>query len=153
MAAPIPSVKRAGSESRNESRPEVTLRIALSIVPFGIEENSRQIGRIDIWNLGRNADQTSNYAVVQLKQESLFEDALTLADAKGLVTFDWHGMITDVADWDDQDVKIVHVIGHDRKTRDATDLLYRALLELGYAERNPCPKVRQTKEPQIRKPR
>jgi len=123
----------------------VTLRIELSIVPYGVEENIRQIGRIDIWNLGRNTNETSNYAVVQFKPGSPFEDALTLASAKGLVTFDRHGIVTDVRDWDDQEIKIVHVIGHDRKTRDANDLLYRALVALGYAERNPSPKSERRK--------
>lgn len=113
----------------------MTLRISLSIVPFGIEENVYQIGKIDISNLGQNADGKYDYAVVQIKHVP-FGDALASADAKGLVRYQ-NGYVTGVKNQDHEDVKTVQVHGHDRSVHDAYDLLYRALIALGYRDRNP----------------
>lgn len=113
----------------------MTLRIALSIVPYGIEDDIYQIGQIDIWNLGKNADGKYDYAVVQVKHEP-FQESLASADAKGLVRYDSGGRVTGVTNHDDEDIKIVRVYGHDRVSRDAYDLLYRTLVMLGYRERN-----------------
>ena len=112
----------------------MTLRIALSIVPRGIEDRAYQIGTIEIWNLGGNFDGKCDYAVVQLKNAP-FQNALATADGKGLVVYK-NGYVIDVRDHDDEEIKIVHVYGHDRVARDAHDLLYRALVVLGYADRN-----------------
>jgi hypothetical protein len=109
----------------------MTLRIALSIVPYGIEDNISQIGTIDIWNLGKNAEGTFDYAVVQLKHDP-FLNAWETADGKGLVDYDKSGCVIGVQDHEDEDIKIVRVYGHDRISSDAYDLLYRALVALGY---------------------
>lgn len=114
---------------------KMTLRIVLSIVPYGIEEDIFKIGHIEIWNLGKNSDGKYDHAVVQLKHEP-FRDSLETADSKGLVYYSG-GVVIGVKNHDDEAIRIVHVYGHNRASRDAYDLLYRALVVLGYRERNP----------------
>jgi hypothetical protein len=113
----------------------MTLRIALSIVPGGNENRQYTIGNIDICNIGENADRTCNYAAIMQKREP-FGAAFCIAEDKGLVTYDERGVVIAIRDHDDADVKVAQVFHHDRLTRDAHDLLYRALVSLGYLERN-----------------
>lgn len=46
----------------------MTLRVKIEIVPYGVEENAREIYRFDIFNKGR-ADKMTKYGVIELDQE------------------------------------------------------------------------------------
>jgi hypothetical protein len=65
-----------------------------------------------------------------------FGVAFALAEHKALVGFDERGLVSAIRDHDDDDIKVAQIPHHDRERRDAHDLLYRALVALGYSERN-----------------
>jgi hypothetical protein len=113
----------------------VMLRIALSIVPGGNERRQYQIGNIEICNIADNGDGTSNYAVI-LQKNGPYGTAYSIADDKDLVTFNDRGTVVAIRDHDDDDIKVAQVRRHHRKEREAHDLLYRALVALGFADRN-----------------
>jgi hypothetical protein len=111
------------------------LRITLAIVPRGRESRQYTIGNIEICNLGENADGTCRYAAIMQKRGP-FGAAFSLADDKDLLTYDGRGQVVAIRDHDDDEIKLVQIRRHDRLKREAHDLLYRALVALGFAERN-----------------
>jgi hypothetical protein len=113
----------------------MTLRITLSIVPGGHEQRQYTIGNIDICNIGENVDGTCNYAAILQKREP-FCAAFAAADRKALVAYDTRGLVVGIRDHDDDDIKVAQIRRHDRVRREAHDLLYRALVALGFRERN-----------------
>lgn len=111
------------------------LRITLTIVPNGMESRQYPIGNIEICNLEDNGDGTSNYAVI-MQKHGPFGTGYRIAEDKELVSYDERGRVVAVRDHDDDDIKVVQVRKHHRTKREAHDLLYRALIALGHAERN-----------------
>ena len=47
----------------------MTLRVRLEIVPFGDEERTREIGRLDIFNMGRHEFGHCEYGVIELSSK------------------------------------------------------------------------------------
>jgi hypothetical protein len=111
------------------------LRITLSMVPGGDERRQYPIGNIEICNIADNGDGTSNYGVM-MQRHGPFGKAHYVAQEKNLLICNEHGTVVAVCDHEDDDIKVVHVLRHHRKKREAHDLLYRALVSLGHAERN-----------------
>lgn len=56
----------------------MTLRVILQIVPYGDEDNVREIGRLDIFNKGAAAADFYSYGVIDMtpKQEGLYTQEL-----------------------------------------------------------------------------
>lgn len=56
----------------------MVLRVILQIVPFGEEDKTREIGRLDIFNKGRVDGNLCKYGVIQLDpgQEGLYQDVV-----------------------------------------------------------------------------
>lgn len=113
----------------------MTLRTTLAILPGGHEDRQYLIGNIEICNLGDNPDGTCRYAAIMQKRGP-FGEAFSLAKDKDLLTYDGLGIVVAIRDHDDDDIKVAQVHRHDRLKRDAHDLLYQALVALGYADRN-----------------
>jgi hypothetical protein len=44
----------------------MTLRVKLEIIPFGDEDRSREIARLDIFNMGGDANGRHQYGVIEL---------------------------------------------------------------------------------------
>lgn len=46
----------------------MTLRVKLEIVPFGVEEKAREIGRLDIFNKGHGSNGMCKYGVIEMDE-------------------------------------------------------------------------------------
>lgn len=55
----------------------MTLRVIIQIVPFGVEENTREIGRLDIFN--KDMKEQSTYGILDLTKG---EEGLYVAEVK-----------------------------------------------------------------------
>lgn len=112
------------------------IRVTFDLLPGGDEARARTIGVMEIANVRTYPDNTADYAVV-MKKTPPFRGALRAAWRKGLVTCaDGHvnGAIAG-----DPQFMTGAIEGHHRARRGIYDLLFRAMLACGLAERNRGP--------------
>lgn len=96
------------------------LRCTIEIVPGGDESRKRQIGMVEIANVG-GTEKVGNYLVL-LKKTAPFKGALKAIWRRGDM----------IPGFEDEEVMVGKTEGFQRKRLGCYDLLYRALRELLY---------------------
>jgi len=112
------------------------IRCTIELLPGGDEARARIVGLIEIANIGVNAVNLGQYAVV-LKKSPPFRGALRRAWRAGKVTADDAALNSGALPGEDDEAIVARVQGHHRTRRGVYDLLYRALRACGLEERNP----------------
>lgn len=110
------------------------IRVTFDLLPVGDESRSRTIGIMEIANIETRPDGTADYAVA-LRKTPPFAGALRAAWKRGRVTADDRALNGVLAGEDDE-LLTAMATGHHRTRRGVYDLLYRALVACGLAERN-----------------
>jgi hypothetical protein len=111
------------------------IRVTFELLPGGDESRARRIGLMEIANVKTHLDGTADYAVVMTKTPP-FAGAFRAAWRKGRLTCD-DATVNGAVAGEDETAIVALATGHHRTRRGVYDLLYRACLACGLAERNP----------------
>ncbi|MCW4114778.1 hypothetical protein NPA31_007350 [Aurantimonas sp. MSK8Z-1] len=110
------------------------IRVTFDLLPGGDESRCRTIGMMEIANIETRHDGTADYAVA-MKKTPPFSGALRAAWRKGKVSYG-DTCLNAVLAGEDEELITGLATGHHRTRRGVYDLLFRAMLACGLAERN-----------------